>query len=66
MKRAILAAMLIGMGAFAKKAYLANGGVRLGVDLERGGTICFLSTRSGVTPVAACTPPGLTRKKITW
>jgi arylsulfatase A-like enzyme len=30
--------------AYTEKAYLDNGQVRLGVDLQRGGTICFLST----------------------
>jgi len=47
MKRWMLVAMLMGsLGASAEKAYLDNGQVRLGVDLEHGGTICFLSTGS--------------------
>ncbi|MBK1876023.1 sulfatase family protein [Pelagicoccus mobilis] len=39
----IAAALACTMGALAEKAYLDNGQVRLGIDLERGGTICFLS-----------------------
>ena len=47
MKSLILVAMLMGsLGAWAEKAYLDNGRVRLGIDLEHGGTICFLSTGS--------------------
>lgn len=38
--------LMASLGASAEKAYLDNGQVRLGVDLERGGTICFLSTGS--------------------
>jgi hypothetical protein len=32
--------------AVAEKAYIDNGNVRLGIDLDHGGTICFLSTGS--------------------
>ena len=47
MNRCILALLLMGsLCAFAEKAWLDNGRVRLGIDLERGGTICFLSTGS--------------------
>ena len=38
--------LMASLGASAEKAYLDNGQVRLGVDLEHGGTICFLSTGS--------------------
>ena len=38
--------LMVSLGASAEKAYLDNGQVRLGVDLECGGTICFLSTGS--------------------
>jgi len=47
MKSLILVAMLMGpLAALAERAYLDDGRVRLGIDLERGGTICFLSTGS--------------------
>ena len=39
-----ICALMTSLGALAEKSYLDNGQVRLGVDLERGGTICFLST----------------------
>jgi len=32
--------------AVAEKAYIDNGNVRLGIDLDHGGTICFLSSGS--------------------
>ena len=46
-KTAIIFCSLLGtLSALAEKAYLDNGQVRLGIDLEHGGTICFLSSGS--------------------
>lgn len=38
--------LMSSLAAMADRAYLDNGRVRLGIDLEHGGTICFLSTGS--------------------
>jgi arylsulfatase A-like enzyme len=42
----IIGLLMASLGALAERAYLDNGQVRLGVDLEHGGTICFLSSGS--------------------
>ncbi len=48
MKKAMIGicVLMASLGASAEKAYLDNGRVRIGVDLEHGGTICFLSAGS--------------------
>lgn len=48
-KTAIILSLLISsLVASGEKAYLDNGQVRLGIDLEHGGTICFLSDGSNL------------------